>query len=81
MIKIIFILFIISNFSYASVTYDLTGGNLNYGGAWASNSPNIGATLTIINQTSQTLTAKQDILNFFNSSLYSVKMTTSSGLS
>ena len=77
---ILLLLLIISNVSYASVTYDLTGGNLNYTGPWASNSPNVEATLTIINEVSQTLTDKQDILDFFNSSLFSVKMTTSSGL-
>ena len=77
---ILLLLLIISNVSYASVTYDLTGGNLNYTGPWASNSPNVEATLTIIDEVSQTLTDKQDILDFFNSSLFSVKMTTSSGL-
>ena len=76
--KIILLLLIISNISSASVTYDLTGGNLTYSSPYSS--LNVEATLSIIAEVSQTLTTQQEILSFFNSSTFSIKMTTSEGL-
>ena len=76
--KILLLLLIISNISSASVTYDLTGGNLTYSSPYSS--LNVEATLSIIAEVSQTLTTQQEILSFFNSSLFSIKMTTSGGL-
>ena len=76
--KILLLLLIISNISSASVTYDLTGGNLTYSSPYSS--LNVEATLSIIAEVSQTLTTQQEILSFFNSSIFSIKMTTSEGL-
>ena len=76
--KIILLLLIISNISSASVTYDLTGGNLTYSSPYSSLT--VEATLSIIAEVSQTLTTQQEILSFFNSSTFSIKMITSEGL-
>ena len=80
MISRLMLVLIISNVSYGSVTYDLTGGNLSYGGVWASSSPKVEASLSIITEISQTFTTQDDILAFFNSTPFLIKMNTSAGL-